>query len=239
MKVLVTRPAEDAGETARKLSIHGHEALVAPILATRYLEGAPLSLDGVQAILATSANGVRALARRTARRDVPVFAVGPQTTAMAMKAGFVSVRDGDGDAKKLAEATVLWAKPGAGSLLHVHGGKGAGALAAELRDKGFSVREEILYDVAPQALAAEAVTALRDGAIGAALFYSPRSAALFKAQAHQLALPTAGVIAICISPPTAAALAPLAFREIRVAAKPNQAALLACLEPPAANTTAD
>lgn len=237
MKVLVTRPLEDAGEIARKLLIHGHEALAAPILATRYWDGAPLSLDGVQAILATSANGVRALVRRTERRDVPVFAVGPQTTAMAEEAGFVSVRNADGDAKKLAEATVLWAKPEAGSLLHVHGGQGAGALAAGLRDKGFSVREEVLYEVAPQLLAAEAITALRDGAIGAALFFSPRSAALFREQAHQHALHTAGVIAICISPAAAAALAPLTFREIRIAAEPNQAALLACLEQAAPPTT--
>ena len=44
-------------------------------------------LDGVQAILATSANGVRALARRTPRRDLPLFAVGPQTAARGAEAG--------------------------------------------------------------------------------------------------------------------------------------------------------
>ena len=156
MKVLVTRSSEDAGETARKLAIAGHDALVAPILVTRYREGAPLTLDDVQAILATSANGVRALARRTMRRDVPVFAVGPQTMAMAREAGFDSVRNAHGDSKKLAKATILWAAPDAGSLLHVHGGQDASALAAELRD-GFPVREEVLYEgYCRRALAAEA-----------------------------------------------------------------------------------
>ena len=171
MKILVTRPLEDAEETAQQLAALGHEALIAPLLATQFQDGPPLSLDGVQAVLATSANGVRALIRRTARRDLPLFAVGTANRAMAIAAGFVSVRNADGDAGRLAQATAQWAQPGDGPLLHVHGGQGASVLAAGLRDKGLSVREEVHYEVAPQALAAEAVMALRDGAVGAALFF--------------------------------------------------------------------
>ncbi len=88
MRVLVTRPKEDAEETAQLLAARGHQALVAPLLETRFFDGAALTLEGVQAVLATSANGVRALARRTARRDVPLFAVGPQT-AEAAKARWI------------------------------------------------------------------------------------------------------------------------------------------------------
>ena len=99
MKVLVTRPAEDGAEIAKRLAAMGHEALLAPLLRIEFLAGPPLSLDDVQAILATSANGVRALARRTSVRDLPLFAVGPQTAAAAQEAGFVRIRNAAGDAK--------------------------------------------------------------------------------------------------------------------------------------------
>src|ERR1700749_3338061 len=79
MRVLVTRPEEDAVRIAEILKSRGHEPVIAPLLKTNFHNGPDISLDGVQAILATSANGVRALATRTRRRDIPLFAVGPQT----------------------------------------------------------------------------------------------------------------------------------------------------------------
>ena len=88
MKVLVTRPIEDGEETARQLALRGHQALLAPLLTTRFLDGPEVMLEGVQAILATSANGVRALARAHTRRDVALFAVGPQTAAEAQSRDF-------------------------------------------------------------------------------------------------------------------------------------------------------
>lgn len=229
MKVLVTRPREDAEETARQLAACGHQALIAPMLATQFHDGPLLSLDGVQAVLATSANGVRALARRSLRRDVPLFAIGPQTAQAAAAAGFVSVRNADGDARKLGQAALEWARPAAGPLLHVHGGQDAGALADGLRQAGFAVTEEVLYAVVPQALPPDAIAALRKGAIDAALFYSPRSAKVFRDCVLKETLPTASLLAICISQATALALAPLSFHEVRVANAPNQAALLACI----------
>ena len=142
MRVLVTRPEEDGSETARQLALRGHQALLAPLLKTFFFDGPEIALEGVQAILATSANGVRALARRTSRRDVPVFAVGPQTTVEAQKLGFVQVKNADGDAAVLAQATQDWASPDKGVLLHVVGEGNDGKLADSLPD--FSVRREIL-----------------------------------------------------------------------------------------------
>ncbi|MBV9992697.1 MAG: uroporphyrinogen-III synthase [Alphaproteobacteria bacterium] len=210
MRVLVTRPEGDAARTADLLRALGHEPVVMPLLDTRFRDGPEIALDGVQAILATSANGVRALMRRTPRRDVPVFAVGPQTAEAARD--FAIVRNADGDARTLADAARRWADPKAGPLLHVKGAEGTSGLDLP----GFDLRSIVLYDVVP----IDAPIPL-DG-IDAALFFSPRSARVFA----QAAGDTAGVIAVCISEATAKALAPLVFREVRVAAKPNQSALL-------------
>ncbi len=71
----MTRPLEDGEEIAEKLRAMGHDPLLAPLLATHFADGPAPDFTDVQAILATSANGIRALARRTARRDLTIFAV--------------------------------------------------------------------------------------------------------------------------------------------------------------------
>jgi uroporphyrinogen-III synthase len=227
MRVLITRPREDAERIALKLQSMGHEPLVVPLLETRFRDGDEIALDGVQAVLATSANGVRAFARRSARRDVPLFAVGPQTAQAAHAAGFATVRDAKGDAHALGAAAARWASPGAGVLLHVKGSDGPSALAATLARKGFAADSVVLYDMEAVAEPPRALGDVFAGGVDAALFFSPRSAEIFKDGAAGLA--TDATIAVCISEATAAALAPLAFRETRVAREPNQQALLSLL----------
>ena len=234
MRVLVTRALEDAEETARQLTQRGHHGLVAPLLTVRFLDGPEIALGDVQAILATSANGVRALARRSPRRDVALFAVGPQTASAAERLGFQKVKSADGDVDALALAAARWAKPGKGALLHVAGlhvagGGNDGKLVQNL--PGFTVRREILYAVTSvEKMPEAAARALRAGQLDAALFYSPRSASVFRDCARKEDLPLENLFAACISPATAAALSPLSFRAVRAAVRPNQAALLELLD---------
>ncbi|HTT98234.1 MAG TPA: uroporphyrinogen-III synthase [Rhizomicrobium sp.] len=227
MRVLITRPEEDAARIAEILKSRGHEPVIAPLLQTNFHDGPEVSLDGVQAILATSANGVRALMRRTLRRDVPVFAVGPQTEEEARAHSFTSVRNANGDSRTLAAATQEWTSPEKGALLHVKGAEADGTLATLLKAQGFDVRTLVLYDVADVGLPGDARARLANGEIDAALFFSARSARIFKDAVADLPLET--VMAVCISNVTAEALAPLTFRSVRVAAEPNQDSLLACL----------
>src|SRR6202021_3531518 len=102
MRVLVTRPAEDASRTAETLAKLGHAALIAPLLEIHFLDGPGVSLAGVQGILATSGNGIRALARRSPRRDIPVFAVGTRTANVARAEGYLAIMDAAGDSRALA-----------------------------------------------------------------------------------------------------------------------------------------
>ena len=228
MHVLVTRPLEDGEEIAARLAEMGHTALLAPLLSPHFEAGPEPDFTGVQAILASSANGIRALVRRTARRDIPVFAVGPQTTQEAAASGFTDIRNADGDAKALAEATARWTTPDRGVLLHVCGAEAPGTLADMLTLRDFSVRRAVLYRVeAARELAPEAREALAAGQMDAALFFSPRSAQIFCELAEDL--PTEKLIALCISPATAKGLT-RPFAQVRTADAPNQAALLAIIE---------
>jgi uroporphyrinogen-III synthase len=233
MRVLVTRPHEDALETQILLGARGHEAIVAPLLEVRFRDGPEIDLAGVQAIVATSANGVRALARRTARRDLPVFAVGPQTAQAAQAAGFANVKNADGDADALAIAIPLWTSAAIGELLHATGAEGAGRLAKALATAGFKVRTEVLYDVlGVSELTRNVAAEFAADRIDAVMLLSPRSASTFVQCIERAGLRTQArrVIAACISEATAAAIASLNLDDVRVAARPNQASLLACLD---------
>ena len=229
MRLLVTRPRDDAVSFAKILRGRGHAAIVAPLMEMHVVAGPPVALEGVQGVLATSANGVRALARRTARRDVPVFAVGPQTEEEAHALGFRHVRNAGGDSRTLAAAVAQWASPSKGALLHVKGAEADGTLATLLKSQGFAVQTSVLYEVAATAALPENIRAMfARHEIDAMLFFSARSAQVFRDSA--LGFDLSPVIAVCISDSTAAALAPLSFRAVRVAAAPNQIALLGCLD---------
>jgi len=232
MRILVTRPAEDARELSQKLVAMEHEVVIAPLLKILYADGPEILLDGVQAILATSANGVRAIARRTQRRDVPLFAVGPQTEAEARSYGFPHVRNAEGDAMALARATLSWAMPKNGVLLHAAGAEAPKLLAMELEKHGFTVRREVLYEARiAGSLPDIAAEALRSDTLDAVMHFSPRVATAFADCVREAGLesPCKRLISLCISEATAKALSPLHFREIRIAKRPNQQALLELL----------
>ena len=231
MRILITRPVEDAEVFAARLRERGHDVVNAPLLSVRFHDG-PLVLDAVDGILATSANGVRALARRAQLRDIPLYAVGPQTAEAARQAGFEKVQSADGDVVALANVLPQWVAPGA-KLLHASGADGEGRLASLLAAKGYDVRSAVLYDVvASTALPKFVIGALSDHALDAAFFFSPRSARVFVACVTEAGLTDvcARLTAFCISGATVAALAPLNFVAYRIAERPNQDALLACLD---------
>jgi uroporphyrinogen-III synthase len=233
VKILVTRPEEDARRTAAELKARGHEAVVSQLLDIRNYDGPEVDLGGVQAILATSANGIRALARRTKSRDVPVFCVGPQTADVARSLGFEFVKSADGDAAALALAVVGWANPKAGVLYHPIGAQVKGDLARRLIDHGFKVRRDVLYEAAPvRQLSSQAIAALRAGEIGAVLLYSPRSAKCLVEAMREAGLEEDcdRLEALCISDATAERLAGVRFRAVRIASAPNQTAMLGLLD---------
>jgi uroporphyrinogen-III synthase len=95
---------------------------------------------------------------------------------------------------------------------------------------GFTIRKELLYAVkAAQKMPEAAAGALTRGQLDAALFYSPRSASVFRDLVQQERLPVESLTAACISQAAAAALAPLCLRAVRVAARPNQQSLFEVL----------
>ncbi|TVR80173.1 MAG: uroporphyrinogen-III synthase [Rhodospirillales bacterium] len=229
MRVLITRPRDDAELLARALAGHGIRSLIAPMLEIVFLAGPPVALDGVQALLATSANGVRAFARRETHRDLPVYAVGPATAEEARRAGFSRVHVAGGDVVSLAARVSAELDPEAGTLVHMAGTAVAGDLAGALDAAGYTVRREILYQARrARGLPPEAIATLSAGTIDGVVLYSARTARTFADLVDRagLAPALAGVIAFCLSPAVADAAAGLRCARMVVAAAPRSDVLV-------------
>jgi uroporphyrinogen-III synthase len=237
MKVLVTRPAEDAEALAATLRARGIEPLIEPLLTIELIEDgarrlAPL-LEGAQAALFTSANGVRAFAAATTLRGLPAFAVGDATAAAARAAGFATVESAGGAVGDLARLVAAKLQPDAGALVHAAASSVAGDLAGALSRIGYEVRRAVLYEAVPASRLSEtARQALTEGAIDLALFFSPRTAATFVrlAEADGLAATCSKVTALALSPAVAAALVACEWRSVAIAEAPTEASLLAAVE---------
>jgi uroporphyrinogen-III synthase len=233
LRALVTRPRAEAAALAEALMARGIEAIIEPLLEIHYRDGPAPDLAGVQAVLCTSANGVRALARLSDERAVPLFAVGEASAARAREEGFAHVESAGGNVDDLARLAGEQLRPDKGRLLHVAGSDVAGDLAGELRRAGFAVERAVLYEARPATgLSAATAQALAAGLIDFALFFSPRTAAIFVRLAERAGIATAlrNVAAVSISAAADGALAGIEFRARQVAATPDQQGLLAALD---------
>jgi uroporphyrinogen-III synthase len=233
MRALITRPRSEAEGLAALLGERGIDAVIEPLIEIAHSTIALPKFDGVQAILCTSANGVRALARASAERHVPVFAVGDATAARARAEGFRHVESAAGDVDDLAYLVGRRLKPQEGKLLHIAGSAVAGELATTLSSEGFAVERVVLYEANPAAILSPATAlAIAESAFDLALFFSPRTAAIF-ARLVEEADAQAGLhstVAVSISAAADAMLADLPFRHRVIAGSPTQAALLACID---------
>jgi uroporphyrinogen-III synthase len=235
MKVLVTRAKAEAQRLADRLAAQNIDAVIEPLTTIRFLPQAAQSiapfLTGVQAVLFTSANGARAFAAASSRRDLKVFAVGDATAAAARDAGFDQIASAGGNVEDLAALVIGSLKPSGGALIHAAGSVTAGDLAGLVSAAGFVLRRAVLYEAVPtERLSNATCTALAHGDIAAALFFSPRNAATFVRLAAAMRGHCTRIIAAALSPAVAQALKALPWQRIVTAASPNEAALLQVLE---------
>ena len=79
--LLLTRPQLDSLALAKKLIQLDYDCHIDPVLVIDFINAPNLSdfLADAQVVIATSANAVRALAQQSARRDLPIYSVGPAT----------------------------------------------------------------------------------------------------------------------------------------------------------------
>ncbi|MBE7184469.1 MAG: uroporphyrinogen-III synthase [Methylobacterium mesophilicum] len=223
-RVLVTRPKPDAARTAQALTEAGYEPVVLSLTQTVAVDGVGLPDVAVDAVAATSANALHfaPVSLLEPLLDLPFFAVGPRTAQIARQAGFATVREGPGDAPRLAASL----PPGLRSVLYLCGRVRRPDFEAALRKSGVTPVALETYDTRECVFSSEAARkVLRDRPVDAALLYSGVAAHGFARLRDAVPGLFGAAIAFALSPRIAEAAGLDAFAP----PQPNEEALLALL----------
>ncbi|BCH06798.1 uroporphyrinogen III methyltransferase [Mesorhizobium sp. 131-3-5] len=233
LRVLVTRPEPGASRTARRLQETGFQPVVLPLTETVALPADAGFVTGdAVAVAVTSANAVRHTANEViaALAALPCHAVGARTAEAARKMGFSSVIEGSGDAEALADA-IAAALPGK-AITYLCGRVRFPMFEQRLEAAGVRVRAVETYDTLPVPYSDETILALLSGqSVDAVLLYSAKAALAMQALSKRPALQEAfeKIQVFALSARIAAAFGDGAGKTIRIAARPDEEALLALL----------
>jgi uroporphyrinogen-III synthase len=231
VRLLVTRPQEDGERTAQALRARGHSVMLAPLLRIEAL-AAEFGPGPFAAVLTTSANAVHAVAghaRLAELRSVPLYTVGQRSAEAASAVGFAVAHSAGGDAHDLIGIVARELAGVASPLLYLAGADRRVDLAEALARHGLTVRTAVVYRAATAVRLPSAVEqAIAAGALDGVLHYSRRSAAAFVrcAGVARLIAPALALTHFCLSAHVAALLAAAEAADVRIAARPEEAALL-------------
>ena len=174
-KILLTRPAPDGPDMAPDLARDtGLPVIVSPLFRIEREPALP-DMTGVEAVIFTSRNAVRAYVEMGGP-DLPAICVGEATARAARDAG-LNARALGGNADRLVAALIA-EKPGQ-TMLHLRGEQSHGQVAQRLTDAGFQVGEAVIYRQLPQPLSDEATDALTGPDPLIVPLYSPAAARAF------------------------------------------------------------
>jgi uroporphyrinogen-III synthase len=241
VRLLVTRPEPDGERTAQALRACGHAVVLAPLLRTENVDFV-LPDQRFSAVVLTSANAARAIAdhpRRAQLTALTVFTVGRRTAEAARVLGFRDVRSADGDKGDLVDllrADLLRTDLLRTDLLRIQSSDRAPLLylagedrAGDLAAAGLPVHTAVVYralkaDHFPPLVAA----ALARRAIDGVLHFSARSAEAYLDCAVHDAIRNAALAPVhyCLSRQVAAPLSAAGAEAVRIAVRPDEAALL-------------
>lgn len=233
---VVAGTAGRARSLADLLARAGWRGVPAPVLGIVPEGEGPVDLAGFQAVLVTSPAGAEALGARASPKGATVLAVGGGTARACREAGFARVLDAKGDAGDLCRLAGERLDPGGGPLLHASGRDTARDLAGPLGEAGFRVERRVLYRAEPvRELPAAAREALCRSETECVLFPSARAAEAFVHLARRAGCERnlARLSAACMSRRVADALDARAWRDVRIARRPDAESLVAALPAPA------
>lgn len=239
--ILVTRPRLDAERTAAKLEQRGFRPLIAPVMEIAPTDAA-LPAGPFDALVVTSANAVGRLAEDPSFANLGIqrtFAVGARTAQAARDIGLDPVLSADGDRHELA-ALIARSLKRSSRLLMVVGRDHHPDLVQKLAEAGHDPVVAVLYESRPvERLDAAATDALKRGAVGHVLHYSPASARAFLACAERAGVgePARRLQHVALSRAVADMLWQAGVTIVDIAARPDEEALLEAFTGAAARKT--
>jgi uroporphyrinogen-III synthase len=238
MHILITRPEPDASALGARLSALGATVTIDPLLEITLTPPGDLDLAGVQALVATSRNGLRGLAAAPAgllarASALPLFTVGPGTADLGRELGFATVHAGPANARDLRPVIAAAASPSAGRLLHLCGDKLAYDLAGALGSTGLVLEQVVVYRSQPAAhLRPQTLAALAARHIDTIMLLSPLTAKTFVTLVTDAGIveQSQELVYVCLSQAIAGQLTTLSPRHVVVAVQPNSEEMVSLVE---------
>lgn len=235
MRIIVTRPQADSERTAAALRARGHKVLVAPLMQIE-----PVAADirpSWAAVIVTSANAPGAIVTHPAHAalvKLPVFAVGRRSTDACREAGFTNIVTAGGDVRDLVRLIVERRADAVGPLLYLAGEDRAADLIGELHARGIAAEMAVVYRAATAPFPPALIAALKSGAVDAVLHFSRRSTENYLAGASEAGLLAQALAPrhLCLSAHIAEPLTAAGVKRVVIAARPDEASLLALLDAP-------
>ncbi|MEM1088682.1 MAG: uroporphyrinogen-III synthase, partial [Pseudomonadota bacterium] len=229
-QILVIRSEPGASETIARLQAASYETIKSPVLAIASNPEVDIpDLSEIEALIFTSANGVRAFAQRTESRDHTAWCVGPATAAAAREAGFKRVEQSSGNATDLADYIINRTPPTGKPMLHIANAEAKGHLRKRLTNAGFTIvfcplyrmtRAIHLSDTALETLISQAPTLV--------LIHSEKGALAFSELISSLT--PQNCTGVAISHQAAEPLSGSALKQINIADRPDEDSLMETLQ---------
>jgi uroporphyrinogen-III synthase len=231
MRVLITRPLEQAKKFNDLLNEQGFEGIVDPVLMIESLLESNLNAKEVQAFAVTSLYGLNFLSRSAINFDTPLYVVGKSTYKEAVKRGFRHVFMAEGEVESLANLILGTADSKKGQIIHVSGDVIRGDLVENLLRRGFNAERIIVYKaVEKQSLEPLTVEWIKTGKIQCVVFFSPRTAKIFAKITRHITDCFLNLYALCASKEIALGLEDMRWKEILVAREPTSEAVVELLK---------
>lgn len=229
MRLLITRPKPEAERTAEALRAYGHDVLMAPMLCFDPVH-CILPDQAFAAVVMTSANAARALHAQSWRErltSLPAFTVGRHTADAAHATGFLEVYSADGDRNDLAKMLSDQFGASHAGLAYLCAENRAGDVG--LPGASFTVVPVVVYRMLKATEFPDAIqAALSQRKIEGVMHFSKRSAEAYINSALRCGV-MEGALApahYCLSAQVAAPLAAYDAGGIKIAARPDEAALI-------------
>lgn len=244
LRVLVTRPEPGNARTVALLRARGHQPLAMPLTRTVPLAGDHdvISGTGAGAYVVTSASAIHhwpMTDTASGHMAVPLYAVGEATARSARDGGFQDVRVGPGDADALAGMLIRDVEAGRLALsdarpaIYVTGKIRTSRIETLLQRQKLPFRIAQIYDTEEISYSTDYFQERVAGEDNlAVLLYSHYAATLLIWHLTQLKSHNSlkNCIFLCLSSNVATAIPDRFKDQIRIAAAPTEAALLALLD---------
>jgi uroporphyrinogen-III synthase len=232
-RVLITRPQPGAARTAERLRTLGFEPVCLPLTEIRPT-GAELPAGRIfDAVAVSSANAIRHARQSLPRAlaGLPVFAVGRRSAEAAAKAGLANPTTGPGDGQGLA-ALMTGRLPRGARVAYLCGRVRTLGFEETLRAAGIETTPVETYDTVVLDYPEEGLRAtLGSEAFDAVLLYSRIAAIAFSTLTDRsvMSLLLTRAVFVCMSERVAEPVIPAWGARVRIAAGPNEEAMLARL----------